>query len=137
MKNTLTATIHFSFKGVNHSPSTSIELDRYLETTGTLPDLYQLIARENDFDLYSYEYEIMQAQDISFSNSQGLVSEFIKDGALDFTEFKSVFEKVKVLNQLQDLANEHMQIEDLAQQPDLKEALLQAYALGKNTRNQK
>lgn len=137
MKNTLTATIHFSFKGVNHSPSTSIELDRYLETTGTLPDLYQLIARENDFDLYSYEYEIMQAQDISFSNSQGLVSEFIKDGALNFTEFKSVFEKVKVLNQLQDLANEHMQIEDLAQQPDLKEALLQAYALGKNTRNQK
>ncbi len=137
MKNTLTATIHFSFKGVNHSPSTSIELDRYLETTGTLPDLYQLIARENDFDLYSYEYEIMQAQDISFSNSQGLVSEFIKDGALDFTEFKFVFEKVKVLNQLQDLANEHMQIEDLAQQPDLKEALLQAYALGKNTRNQK
>lgn len=136
MKNTVTASIHFSFKGENHSPSITIELDRYIKSTGTLPDLYQLIARENDFDLYSYEYEMMQAQDIVFSNPQGLVAEFINNGVLDFTAFKSVFEQQKILNQLHDIAKEQMQVENLGQQPDLKEALLQAYRLGKNIRNQ-
>jgi len=136
MKNTVTASIRFSFKGINHSPSITIELDRYIETTGVLPDLYQLIARENDFDLYSYEYEMMQAQDITFSDPQGLVADFIKDGMLDFTEFKSVFEQQKVLTQLQDIAKEQMQIDNLEQQPDLKEALIQAYRLGKNIGNQ-
>ena len=136
MKNTVTASIHFSFKGENHSPSITVELDRYIETTGTLPDLYQLIARENDFDLYSYEYEMMQAQDIVFSNPQGLVTDFINNGVLDFTAFKSVFKQQKVLHQLQDIAKEQMQIENLEQQPDLKEALIQAYSLGRNIRNQ-
>ena len=136
MKNTVTASIHFSFKGENHSPSITVELDRYIETTGTLPNLYQLIARENDFDLYSYEYEMMQAQDIVFSNPQGLVTDFINNGVLDFTAFKSVFKQQKVLHQLQDIAKEQMQIENLEQQPDLKEALIQAYSLGRNIRNQ-
>lgn len=136
MKNIITASIHFSFKGENHSPSITLELDRYVETMGTLPDLYQLIAKENNFDLYSYEYEMMQAQEIVFSNAQGLVAKFINNGVLDFTAFKSVFEQQKALSQLQDIAEKHMQVKNLEQQPDLKEALLQAYRLGKNIKNQ-
>ena len=55
MKNTITASIHFSFKGKNHTPSITIELDQYLVGGGTLPDLCMLTANENNHDLYSYE----------------------------------------------------------------------------------
>jgi len=135
MKNIVTASIKFSFKGEEHSPSINIELDQYLEGGSSLPDLCSLIAKENNHDLYSYEYEMMQAQDIIFSNPQGLVAEFINNGVLDFTAFKSAFEQQKVLPQLQNIAKEQMQVENLEQQPDLKEALLQAYRLGKNIIN--
>lgn len=52
MKNIVTASIHFSFKGERHTPSITIELDRYIKATGNLPDLCQMIARENNFDMY-------------------------------------------------------------------------------------
>ena len=136
MKNTVTASIHFSFKGENHSPSITIELDQYLENDISLPDFCSLIAKENNFDLYSYEYEMMQAQKIVFSNAQGLVADFIHEGLLNFEGFHTTFHENKIFEQLQDIAKEKMQIENLEQQPDLKEALLQAYALGKNIRNQ-
>lgn len=135
MKNILTATINFSFKGKNHSPSITFELDPHLDSTGCLPDFCPLIANANNIGIYSYEYEMMQAQEIVFSNAQGLVAKFINNGVLDFTAFKSVFEQQKVLNQLQGIAKEQMQVENLEQQPDLKEALLQAYRLGKNIRS--
>lgn len=136
MKNIVTASIAFSFKGEEHSPSITIELDQYLEVGGSLPDLCSLIAQQNNHDLYSYEYEMMQAQNIIFSNAQGLVADFIHDGALNFEEFHTTFHESKIFDKLQDIAKEKMQIENLEQQPDLKEALLQAYRLGKNVRNQ-
>lgn len=135
MKNTVTASIHFSFKGENHSPSITIELDQYLEDDISLPDFCSLIAKENNFDIYSYEYEMMQAQEIVFSNAQGLVTDFIQDGLLDFGAFHIRFHENIALSKLQKIANEHMQIEDLEQQPELKQALLNAYHLGKQSQN--
>ena len=135
MKNTVTASIHFSFKGKEHSPSITIELDQHLEGGSSLPDLCSLIAKKNHYDLYSYEYEMMQAQDIIFSNPQGLVADFIHDGLLNFEDFHTAFNENKIFDKLQDIAKEQLQVENLEQQPNLKEALLQAYRLGKNIRN--
>lgn len=136
MKNIVTASIKFSFKGEEHSPSITIELDQYLEGGNSLPDLCSLIAKENHHDLYSYEYEMMQAQDIIFSNPQGLVADFIHDGLLNFEGLHTAFHENKIFDKLQNIAKEQMQVENLEQQPNLKEALLQAYALGKNIKNQ-
>lgn len=135
MKNTITASIHFSFKGEKYSPAITIELDEYLQSSDKIPNLYPLIAKENDFDLYSYEYEMMQAQEIVFSNAQGFVADFIHNGLLDFEAFQAAFFENKVLNQLQNIAKEKMQIGDLQQHPDLKQALLKAYHLGKKNQN--
>jgi hypothetical protein len=136
MKNIITASIHFSFKGENHSPSITIELDQYLEGGISLPDFCSLIAKENKFDLYSYEYEMMQAQNIIFSNAQGLVADFIHEGLLNFEAFHATFHENKIFDELQNIAKEKMQVGNLEQQPDLKEALMHAYRLGKNIRNQ-
>ncbi|MCW8899611.1 MAG: hypothetical protein OQK75_03920 [Gammaproteobacteria bacterium] len=133
MKNIITASIHFSFKGKRHTPSITIELDKYISTTGALPNLCQLIAKENNFDMYSYEYEMMQAEPIKFSNAQGLITHFINDDSLDIEAFYTAWNENNILNTLQDIAKEHMQIDDLKAQPELSQALLQAYLAGKKS----
>ncbi|HFD31602.1 MAG TPA: hypothetical protein ENJ28_02650 [Gammaproteobacteria bacterium] len=135
MKNIVTASIHFSFKGKNHAPSITLELDRHIDSMGTLPDLYQLIARENDFDLYSYEYEMMQAEPIHFSNAEGLVKDFITDGVLDLDAFTLSWQENKTLNELLSVAEEHLNIKDFSQHDELKQALMAAYLLGKKDKS--
>lgn len=134
MKNIVTASIEFSFKGKNLSPSITIELDPYLVGEGSLPDLCQIIAQENNFDMYSYEYEMMQAEEIVFSNAQGIIADFITDGILDSNSFHTAFIENKIFGQLQDIAKEHMKIEELEQQSDLKQALFNAYRLGQQSK---
>ena len=133
MKNIVTASIHFSFKGENHAPSITLELDRHIELTGTLPNLYQLIARENNFDLYSYEYEMMQAEEIKFSNAEGLIEDFVTDGSLDIDAFTLSWQENKTLNELLSVAEEHLNIKDFSQHDELKQALMAAYLLGRKS----
>jgi hypothetical protein len=131
MKNTVTASIHFSFKGEELSPSITIELDQYLVNGNSLPDLCSLIAKENNHDLYSYEYEMMQAADITYSDAQGLVAEFIVEGSLNVDAFEAAWNENKALEKLLIIAENHMNITDFSQHLELQKALLDAYQLGK------
>ena len=131
MKNIVTATIHFSFKGKELSPSITVELDPYLEGAGSFPNLCSLIAKANNHDLYSYEYEMMQAAEIMYSDAQGLVAEFINEGQLDVGAFEASWNENKALTKLLFIAEEHMNITDFSQHIELKKALLEAYMLGK------
>lgn len=131
MKNIITATIEFSFKGKRHSPSLTIELDPHLKTSGKVPNLYPLIARENGFDLYSYEYEMMQAEPIFISDAKGLVAEFISNNQLDNTAFEDAWNNQHILEKLSDIIIKHMRINPVDTRPEFKQALLAAYKLGK------
>jgi hypothetical protein len=131
MKNIVTASIEFSFKGKTLSPSITIELDPYLIGGGSLPNLCQMIAKVNNFDMYSYEYEMMQAETILFSDAQGFVAEFITAGNLDITAFEAAWHENKALEKLLTIAETHMNITDFGQHIELKKALLDAYLLGK------
>ena len=131
MKNTITASIHFSFKGEELSPSLTIELDPYLEGSGSFPNLCSLIAKANNHDLYSYEYEMMQTAEIKYSDAQGLVAEFINDGQLDVAAFEASWNENKALIKLLSIAEDHMRITDFSDHIELKKALLDAYMLGK------
>ncbi len=131
MKNIITASIHFSFKGKELSPSLTVELDPYLEGASSFPNLCSLIAKANNHDLYSYEYEMMQATDIKYSDAQGLVAEFINDGQLDIEAFEAAWNENKALIKLLTIAENHMNITDFSQHNELKHALLAAYQLGK------
>ena len=132
MKNILTASIHFSFKGKELSPSMTVELEPYLEGSGNFPNLCSLIAKANNHDAYSYEYEMMQAAEIKYSDAQGLVAEFINDeGQLDVAAFEAAWNENKALIKLLAVAEEHMNITDFSDHLELKKALLEAYMLGK------
>ena len=131
MKNTITASIEFSFKGTKHSPSITIELDPYLVNGGNFPNLVQAIANQNGFDVYSYEYEVMQEQVITYSNPEGFVAEFITDGNLNIAAFEAAWHENNALEKLLLIAEQHMNITEFNQHSELKKALLDAYELGK------
>lgn len=131
MSNIVTATIEFSFKGQVLTPSVTIDLDEFLLRDGCLPNLYAFIATENNYDLYSYEYEMMQAEPITFSHAEGRVAEFISHGSLDIPAFEAAWNANLVLQKLQTIASEVMGIDDLSEHPKLQQVLLAAYQLGK------
>jgi hypothetical protein len=133
MKNLVTVYIEFSFRGKTHSPELSIDLDEFLQTHGSLPSLYPLIASHNDFDLYSYEYEMMQAEPLQFRGAQGQVADFITDGELDIIAFEAAWHENQVVEKLLAVANKHMGIKNLHENPELKQALLAAYQLGQES----
>lgn len=133
MSNRITASILFCFKGKTHSPSLELDLDRYMHASGQIPDLYPLIAGANNFDLYSYEYEMMQAEPIKFSNPEGMVADYVSENRVDIKAFEAAWREHKVIKQLQKISADSMSINRLEQHPELMKALLQAYRLGKNS----
>ncbi len=130
MNSKLTATIRFCFKGQTHEPSIEITLVEYMKNPENYPDICMMIARANNFDMYSYEYEMMQAENITFSDASGLVASFINDGALDFSAFELAWQEKNILNQIQGIAKNILSIDDLDQQPEIKQALISAYKSG-------
>jgi len=131
MSNIITASVEFYFKGEKFSPALNIDLDAYMQSSGYLPELYGLIAKENNIDLYSYEYEMMLAENIIITDAQGLVKEFVDNNKLDIKGFESAWEKDSALKSIQSIAERIMGIDSLQQYPGLRKALLEAYESGK------
>ncbi len=130
MNNHITASVEFFFKGEKITSSIELDVDTHMHATGQLPDLYPLLARAIDLGLYSYEYEMMQAEKILYGNAKGLISEHVNKGLLDSEAFHKSWSENAVIEKLQDIAKQHLSIDDINQQPDLKNALIAAYRLG-------
>jgi hypothetical protein len=131
MRNTIDAHVEFSFKGESHSLSATIELDEFMEPGAALPSLHAILARKHGIDTYSYLYEVMQEEEIRFDNAQGLAAEFLTDGDFDLDAFVARRQELKTLGLLQAIATRELGIDDLAQHHELKNALFQAYELGR------
>lgn len=132
MSDRITAFVTFYFKGNEISASIEMDLNDYMQVSGKLPGLYPLLARSINIDLYSYEYEMMQAEQVRFRAAQGLVVDYLCDEVLDVTGFEQAWKERQVLMQLQLIARDRIGLDDLDQNPDLKEALLDAWRLGVN-----
>lgn len=130
MKNTIDACVEFDFKGQHHVLCVSLDLDQMMTQAGSLPVMYPLIARHNQIDSYSYEYEMMQAEAVLARNATGWVSDFIHDEQLDVAGFEQHWRETQALAALADIAQRHMNVTSLDEQPALKAALLAAYRLG-------
>lgn len=133
MSNQITASVEFYFKGKKFTSSIELDLDQHMQSSDKLPALYPLLARTIDLDLYSYEYEMMQAETITFSNAKGLAVEYLKDGLFNTNSFIAAWQESIVLEKLQEITRQNLSIDNLQQHPDLKNALLEAYRLGKET----
>lgn len=130
-KNSIDAHVEFSFKGESYSLSATIELDDFSAPGASLPSLHAILARKHGIDTYSYLYEVMQEEEIHFDNAQGLAADFLADGDFDLDAFVARRQELKTLDLLQAIATRELGIDDLAQHHALKNALFQAYELGR------
>ena len=131
MSNYITASVEFYFKGEKHGASIELDMDQHMHASGKLPDLYPILAKAMDLGAYSYEYEMMLAETIMFSDAKGLITDFVSEGILDLAAFNNAWAESIIIEKLQDIAKQYLSIDDINQQPDLKSALLAAYQQGK------
>ena len=127
MKNRITASVIFYFKGEKINSSLEIDLDALMNSKAELPDLYPLLAQSIGLNLHSYEFEMMLAEPIYFKRAIGIVADHLADGQFDFEAFKSAWREQQALKILQIIALKHMGIDDIDEVPGLKAALLEAY----------
>lgn len=134
MKNSITVSLPFSFKGKEFCPRSTIDLDEEMENGG-IPCLYTHIANENNISPYSYEHDVMMMAELVFEGMEGAAKEFIHDGNFDIAGFERKWKQQKLERSLQEIVtrqfgsnNDETTVEH---NPALKEALLEAYELGK------
>lgn len=134
MKNRIDVSVEFSFKGDAYKPALSVDLDTQMERFGTLPDFHRLLANANQIDNYSYLYEVMEAHELDFENATGLAAECVEAWGFDKERFEQLWLKAREHEVLNDIARHCLGVDDLAAQPELKHALIEAYEAGKNAR---
>jgi len=132
MTNKITATIEFYFKGKHFTPSVELDLDDIMTTHRGLPDLHPYLARLYAIDTYSYEYEMMLAEDIQFTNPRGWVIDFVSNGQFNHAAFEQEWLEQETLQTLTPIIKQELDIDDLSQHLALKNVIMAAYHLGKN-----
>ena len=132
MPDTITVALEFDFKGKHHVLKSQIDLAPHLRS-GVLPDLHQLLAREHGFDLYSYEYEMMQAEEPQIVEAEGLARDYVQAGQLDWAGLCEAERMRDVDEVIQRIAREQLGVADIQQQPLVRTALLTAYRSGFDT----
>ena len=134
MKNTIKVTIPFSFKGIDHEPSCIIDLDTFLLGEQNIDSIFHLVAAENNIDNYSYEYEVLESSKKIFSEPTGLAGNFLSDGNFDIEGFKQSYRDEQVFASLNDIAKKNLNIDNIDDHADIKQALLSAYQAGQNSK---
>lgn len=133
MKNSIVISAEFFFKGQKLSPSMVVDLDIHLRSKNNIHELYPLLAKNNNIDLYSYEYEILQAENLVFSEAKGLAEPFLNNGTFDIDAFGQALHDEKIIGIVSNIAKTILSVDDLDEQPVLKTALIEAYKLGQQS----
>jgi len=134
MKNSIDATVTFSFKGETYTPSTTIDLDALMREHDSLPRLHHILAMTNKIDTYSYLYEVMEQSPIRFFNAQGPVADFVDNEMLDVEGFQQQWLQRRITDKLQAISSRVLDIDDLDNHAELKKALLEAYDCGRSAK---
>jgi len=129
MKNLITASVEFYFKGEKISASLDLDLDPIIHSNQTLPNFYPLLASSLNLDIYSYEYEMMQSEEISFSSTNSIVKKEIVDGKFDFLNYKRKRDALQFEENIQNILNHYFTPEELNQNSKIKSALIAASRL--------
>lgn len=133
MKNTIVISAEFFYKGIKLSPSVKIDLDEHVKAQKSIESLYPLLAKSNDIDFYSYEYEMLQAEDLAFSEAKGLASSFLTEDIFDIEAFEQALHEENIIRDVSHIASTILSVVDLDSQPVLKTALIEAYKLGQQS----
>lgn len=130
MKNSFVVAVEFSFKGETFEFSERIDLDDLMARMNGIPNLHDLLARQHNIDSYSYQYEVLHAEELQFSEVEGIAAEFIHNNEFDAEGFAAAWREHGVVQLVGEIAKRVMGIADLNEEPQLKEALIAAYHAG-------
>ena len=131
MKNSIRVSLTYSYRGDTFSPSAIIDLDSLRESDGSV-DWHARVALANGIDTYSYVYEVMRESELHFSEPTGLAEGYLEGGRFDFEGYLRAVRQSGHTGPLQQIARDILGIEDLNSEPRIRDALVQAYLLGKN-----
>lgn len=137
MKNTITASVSFDFKGESHEPSVEIDLDDWARRSGREQlDLYAMVAQANNINPYGYELEVMEVSEMIFKQPVGKARGFydVESQQFDFDGYRIAW----LLDQMFDRFNQVS--ESILKQPlekggDVHQAMLAAYEMGLQSRS--
>lgn len=101
-----------------------------MQSTSCMPALYPLIASENNIDLYSYEYEIMQAETVIISHADGLVANYVENGILDIEAFELAWKEQQIHTTIRHIVEQHKLAHVLQQYPEIETTLIEIYKSG-------
>jgi|TARA_B100001105_G_C22326038_1_gene414748 hypothetical protein len=129
--NTVTASIGFDFKGQHFSLSTEIDIDNIIYHEDFFSSVYLTIARDNNIDIYSYQFEIMTDQNIAFSNGNGCVIGCIINGELDMKLLRESHQTKDYLTKIDIIIRQHIPPKKRCKEISI--AMKEAYLLGKKS----
>ena len=129
--NTIRARLAVSFKGETHDLDTVIDLDPCLGEPGQAPDFHRLLARAAGIDTYSYLYEVMESEEITFSEPTGLAAQAYEEGVFDWPRFEQALRDEKDWENVRAIAANHLDDCDLDGDAELRSALIAVYRAGR------
>lgn len=125
--NTLRARLEVSFRGEPHALETTLDLDPCLGEPGQAPDFHRLLARAAGIDPYSYLYEVLESEEITFSDPTGLAVGAFEDGVFHWNRFEQALREERDWQAVRAIAARHLAGRDLDGDADLRAALLAVY----------
>ncbi len=85
--NSIRVRLAFSFKGETLDLDSVVDLDRCLRESHDAPNFHRLLALAGGIDPYSYQYEMLESDDIEFSDPTGLAVACCGEGCFDWPAF--------------------------------------------------
>lgn len=128
--NTVLTCLECSFKGKTIALEVVVDLDRCLANSEDPPDFYRALARAGKVDPYSYLYEVLESEEIHFSEPTGLAIGCCVEGQFDWNAFVQRVRNSGDVQIVQAIAEREMGVVDLDAQAELKAALLAVYREG-------
>jgi len=133
MTNQIEIYLTFDYRGETHAPKATVDLDLQMEAQGHLNPFHLLLAKENEIGLYSYELEVMESLPVQVSHATGLAVGFVSEEKyFDVEGFEAAWHQQSEKNRLKEMIASRFSEEALTANPQLEEALWEAYQLGKN-----
>lgn len=129
MKSTITVRSTFDFRGETFCYEAEIVLPAYVDDIDLfLEQLPHRVAKQNELDVISYKFEMLESSEIEVIRFQSLIESAIPNLPMRVEKFLERYQEVGPDAYLQLIADKH-QI-DLDENPQVAKALKAAYELG-------
>lgn len=129
MKSTITVRSLFDFRGETFCYEADIELPPKLDDVELfLEQLPSRIAKQNDLDVISYKFEMLESSEMEVVGFQSRIASVIPNLPMRVEAFLELYQEVGPEAYLQEIAQNY-QI-DLQANPHIAKALKAAYELG-------